>query len=46
MPIDIKLATAKKNLETKSTISSWTKQENHIVDRAIKNITSIEKNLQ
>lgn len=28
MPIDIKLATARKNLDTKSNISSYTKNEN------------------
>lgn len=44
MPIDIKLATAKKNLETKSTISNWTKQENNTVDKTIRTINALERN--
>lgn len=44
MPIDIKLATAKKNLTLKSNISSWTKNENHIVGRAIHSMSIVERN--
>jgi len=46
IPIDIRLATARKNLETKSSISTWTKNENHVVDRAIETIKNVEKKLQ
>ncbi|CDW83422.1 UNKNOWN [Stylonychia lemnae] len=46
IPIDIKLATAKKNLMMKSTISIWTKQENQEVDKALDTITTLEKNIE
>lgn len=46
MPIDIKLATVRKNLALKSTISSWTKQENNKVYKAIETITNIEKTIE
>lgn len=43
MPIDIKLASVRKQLEIKSTLSSWTKNENSLVDKAMDTITSVEK---
>ena len=43
MPIDIRLATAKKNLELKSTISTYTKTENKTIDRTIEKIQFVEK---
>ena len=45
LPIDIKLATARKNLETKSSISAWTKHENSAVDKAIETISGFERKI-
>jgi hypothetical protein len=43
MPIDIKLATARKNLTLKSNISTWTKCENQTVSRVIQTMSLVEK---
>jgi hypothetical protein len=43
LPIDIKLATARKNLTLKSNISNWTKNENQTVSKAIYNMSMVER---
>jgi hypothetical protein len=46
LPIDIKLATVRKNLALKSEISSWTKNENSSVTKVIQTLSFVEKNIE